>query len=261
MHIPTASLTLSATVAFGLFGALGNGDLARAEPTAVVIVEAAPDASLAADRWRPQSGQREAHSTDAANDRAGGQPPPELDIGDAATPNGERSAMPSLPAPLTTIESSLASAVISPMRDDWTWDREFKETIRPLYQQLADSGVIDAVDDFKSYLAMGTAHLLDVPPGTDYVAAHNAAPWATETHHRSPGLLEKDRLVAAVLLDELIAAIKPWLLTLVGLYVLWHMVRLSIDYSRWKMSHARKRGSRKTRRRRHSPASRNEGGS
>lgn len=61
--------------------------------------------------------------------------------------------------------------------------------------------------------------------------------------------------MAKVMLKELIEEVKPWVLTLIGLYGLGYSVKFLLDYRRWKMMRRRKRtsaGKHRTRGSRHS---------
>ena len=61
---------------------------------------------------------------------------------------------------------------------------------------------------------------------------------------------EKEKLVAAVMFDELIEVVKPWLYSLAGLYIFGYMVKLGFDYFRWKTTRSRQRAARGRRRQR-----------
>ena len=166
---------------------------------------------------------------------------------------GRRPAM-----PLAAVAGELAAE-----EADWDWEREFKEAIRPIYDDLAASGVIDAVRGFRSYLAMLGVFLSGDPPtptGNRARAMNAAEPqvgpagWETSsgridalTPGKSETQSEVDRLVVEMIVKEWIAAVLPWIYGLLALFVAWQVARLTFAFMRSRSTRARKRA--KTRRR------------
>jgi hypothetical protein len=250
----TASLTLSAALA--LFGALGDGAALRAEPIAVRIVERESGAAQDPGNGQEDADRLELHFPDAEDSKDDGakEAPERLAVDrQALKPRTGQREKSSLAARVEVSEpsvSAVVSAAVSaaaPMDDDWAWDREFKEAVRPFYDELDAAGIVDAVGGLRSYLALTISSALDDG------APAEPAPWEasgnrSEARQRSAAQVEKEKMLASIMIEEMIETVKPWLFSLVALYLLWRMVMLGLDYSRWKTTRARKRAPRSRRR-------------
>ena len=162
------------------------------------------------------------------------------------------------------LAASLAAPPLSELQEGSVWERELKEALRPIYDELAASGIVDAVQGIKSYLGLLNA-----------LAAHDRANSESATGDRSmvgesaaglPGYgaasliydangtalpagktaaqAERERMIAVLILSEWITAAKPWFFALLAGYALWHAIRFAVNYSRWKSRRARKRAAR-----------------
>ena len=150
------------------------------------------------------------------------------------------------------------------------WEREIKEAVRPIYDELAASGVIDAVQGFRSYLAMLGVYLSSeyvAPPGQRTRAEGVAEPhggtnettWAARsgtidalTLARSEAQIEKEKLIASVLVQEWLAAAAPWIYGFAALFIVWQIVRLTFAFARSRSARKLRRAGRSSR---HSAAS------
>lgn len=155
-----------------------------------------------------------------------------------------------------------ASPLLAEEQAESDWEREIKEALRPIYDELAASGVVDAVQGIKSYL--GLLNALVAHEGTSAESAsgdHEALPESVagtpaygtatrgslgegESVGRTPAQSERERMIAVLILKEWIAAAKPWFFALLAAYVLWQTIRFAVNYSQWKTRRARKRAAR-----------------
>lgn len=173
-------------------------------------------------------------------------------------------------APLATVTTWKAPAATPGMQDNEAWQREFssviKEAVRPAYQDIADSGFVEAIRSIESDLGLNNKRPFGAESGTDAENSGSAphresAGWATAGNNaattsrpRSAEEIERDQIMAKVMLKELVEEIKPWVFALIGLYALGYSVKLFLDYRRWKMARRRKRtlGGKHRKRRGHS---------
>lgn len=233
----------SAMITIGLSCLMFASDWLHAEPVAVTTLEPAPlttgspwptdlENSQAATATKPETAQRPEHDSFDQQHNAGTAP-----NAPAATPGAQ---------------------------DHAAWQREFssviKEAVRPAYQDIADSGFVEAIRSIESDLGLSNTRPFGAESGVD--AEHSrsephreSAGWATPGNNaatsrpRSAEEIERDQIMAKVMLKELIEEVKPWLFALVGLYALGYSVKLLLDYRRWKMARRRKRTSASQRRR------------
>lgn len=255
MRTTIAALTLSASLAIS--GVLGKSAEVRAELIAGTIVDATVDVTASPTRepaelelpaQSPGDGEQTSeHTTTAAN------PALELLFRDRPRPRPEPGADP-LPADGPRRPHATQSAA---MERDWTWDLDFRESVRPLYEELAAAGIVDAVGGLKSYLELSAPSPFDVPATQAYGAPPEPASWGNLSgdpgHQQRTALQrEKDELLNEIMIKELIETAKPWIFGLAALYLLWQLTRLWLDYSLWRSTRAQKRSTR-AKRRYHSP--------
>lgn len=178
------------------------------------------------------------------------------------------------PAPRTNLAfdtdaaaaGELADAAFSPFlqsearAEENEWERDLKEAIRPIYDELAASGVVDTVHGIKSYLNLLNAAVAPdggrsnggsgPPTVTDPLVAERSAPWAGAAAGYgtdAPAVHgERERMVAALIFEEWISTLQPWFFALLACYLAWQAARLAINFSHWKSARAKKRGSRGT---------------
>lgn len=152
--------------------------------------------------------------------------------------------------------------------DEPDWERGIKEAIRPIYDDLTASGVVDAVQGFRSYLAMLGVLLSPertlpagdrAPPGS--VAEPRVGPpdagWELQTGRtdalmlgKSEAQVEKEKLIATMIVNEWFAAILPWIYGALALIVAWQIAKLIFAYVRSRS----RRAHRRTAKRRHRSA-------
>ena len=178
------------------------------------------------------------------------------------------------PAPRTNLAfdtdaaaaGELADAAYSPFlqseahAEESEWERDLKEAIRPIYDELAASGVVDTVHGIKSYLNLlnaavapdgGRSNGGSGPPAVaDPLVAERSAPWAGAAAGYgtdAPAVHgERERMVAALIFEEWISTLQPWFFALLACYLAWQAARLAINFSHWKSARAKKRGARGT---------------
>jgi hypothetical protein len=68
---------------------------------------------------------------------------------------------------------------------------------------------------------------------------------------RSSAQIADDEQNASMLMQQLIDEVKPWVFSLIALYVLGYAVKLALDYSQWKTARRRQRVATGRRRKRH----------
>lgn len=239
MRLHTAPLTLTASLTLVLAGAFGHSASLRAAPLTIRMVDSA-EISTAVDQWPLNADRQSPTATDH------GQPAP----GTLARDRQPATA----PAPADGAStSSAASTATDLLKENGDWEHQLKDAIRPLYDELAEAGVVDAVSSLKSSLGQIAGAASDAASATGYEVARDAAAGAHDAHNtlRSETQIENEKRLTALMLEELLAAIKPWLLSALALYLLWYVTRLTLDYSRWKSRRAQKHGTKKSRRPRH----------
>lgn len=149
--------------------------------------------------------------------------------------------------------------------DNTSLQREFssviKEAVRPVYQDITNSGFVEAIRSIESDLGLSNKRPFGAESGA-YAENSGSEPhresaaWATPGNNaattsrpRSAEEIERDQIMAKVMLKELVEEVKPWVLVLIGLYAVGYAIKLLWDYRRWKMARRRKRTSSGHRRR------------
>jgi hypothetical protein len=252
MRIPAASQMLRVSVAIVMTGAIGTGLALNAEPLNSTGADPEPIISLATGQWPPAPDHQQNAVSDAASRlELFSAAEPERPVGNRQpnTPragNGEEMA---IRATTWTIESSAKLAVSERIDEILMWEREFKDAFRPAYDELAAAGVIDAVGGLTTYLGLNANSALDDPSAAGYGTLAESELWENSPHYRqrNAAQVEKDRMLSSIMIEEFIDSVKPWLFSLAGLYVLWRLAGLSLDYSRWKARRAIRRASRNKR--------------
>lgn len=157
--------------------------------------------------------------------------------------------------PLTVAENELAA-------EDADWEREIKEAIRPIYDDLAARGIIDAVQGIRSYLSMlGVLLSSDSsPPAGDRTRGGSVAEsrvggtdagWETQIGRadvlmpgKSGAQAERERLIAALLVREWIDAALPWIYGLAALVVAWQIGKVTFALMGARATRAQRRATR-----------------
>jgi hypothetical protein len=152
-----------------------------------------------------------------------------------------------------------APAATPGIHDNQAWQREYSsgimDAVRPTYQDIADSGFVEAIRSIESDLGLSNKRpfgaISDAYAGNSESEPHReSAGWATPGNNpattsrpRSTEEVERDQIMAKVMLKELVEEVKPWVFTLIGLYALGYSVQLLLEYRRWKIAQRRKRTS------------------
>ena len=136
-----------------------------------------------------------------------------------------------------------------------------KESVRPAYNQLVESGVIDTWHDVKASLGLEKNHWneRDSAEGTakaptQWDASGGTSPYSAQPP-RTAAQEQMDRELAAMMREKLIDQVTPWLIGLVGLYIVGYLIKQGVSYVRWKtarrserrIARAQRHGSRRVR--------------
>lgn len=124
-----------------------------------------------------------------------------------------------------------------------------KEALRPLYNELSESGALDTWRDAKETLGLGQNSWEQ--PGAGGAVNPRASesiekpPWQDPTQApKSAAQVQLDREYDAYLLRQLIDDLKPWVLGLLGLYALGHLAKLTFKVFQWHAARRRRRHAR-----------------
>lgn len=137
-----------------------------------------------------------------------------------------------------------------------------KDAIRPLYRDLSDSGVADAMRGLRSELGLkkdqelGQSETTQGSPNAGH-GNPDAASWETPGNkygngepQRTAAQVERDKILASVMLAKLIDDAKPWLIGLVAVYVLGYLIKLAIAFGKYqsarRLRHVHRRSRRRT---------------
>lgn len=129
-----------------------------------------------------------------------------------------------------------------------------KEAVRPIYNELAESGALDTWRDAKETLGLG--HKGWERPGTEDTvnarepeSVHKPLWQDTTRPPKSDAQVQLDREYDAYLLRQLIDDLKPWVLGLIGLYALGYLTKLTFKFFQWKTARRRERQAQRVRHR------------
>lgn len=128
-----------------------------------------------------------------------------------------------------------------------------KETVRPVYNELQESGALEVWRELKSDLGLGNNRWdQEAAPELEVV---NPAGWQNAARPpKTAAQTQFDRDYDAYLLRQLIDDLTPWVLGLVGVYALGYLAKLIFNFMQWKtarrrerrLRHARHRASRRS---------------
>lgn len=268
MCITIAQLKLTSSMAVGVISILGLCGTVRAEPINGSIVEQTPGDLVAPSKWHEVLASPATPSSDVADEKnkaTGAKSAQELFARDRQSipPAAGRNERLLNPSGSQIIKSSGSLATDARTNQDGLLSQEFKEAAaHPLNEDLTSSAVVQTLHALKSDLGLNGNPSFSDPTTSDYSqnlghsAPQDSEPWqgpgnryGQNNRAQTAAQIEKENLVAEVMLDELIEVIKPWLYSLICLYIFGYMVKLWLNYSRWKTTRSRKRAS--TGRRRH----------
>ena len=133
-----------------------------------------------------------------------------------------------------------------------------KESVRPVYNQLVESGVIDTWHDVKTSLGLDKNHWSErdsaegtAKAPTQWDASGGASPYSAQPP-RTAAQEQMDRELATLMREKLIDQVTPWLIGLAGLYIVGYLIKLVVRFVRWKsaqrVARAQRDASRRTRR-------------
>ena len=275
MRIPPALPMLQRAFVVGVLAAASNSPLAHAEPIALRGVEFANEAALGGLKPPPNENRRpvefkefrefkefgasealETLDTDEENVDEATTTPSEQSPGDRrAGPARRRAGQPrSAQAASMARHMSSSENLALTMDEETDWEREIREAMRSYYEQIAAYGLVDAVHELKTHLSLVSAAPADEETGSDYRAPLKVAPWElrderfdAQGREKSPAQLENEKRIISLLIDDWIAALKPWFYGLAALYALWLVSRWGFRFSRWKSARAFRRGAKKSR--------------
>lgn len=280
MHIRIACLKQTTWLAICVFCMIGTGGPVRAAPISGLIVEETPD-SATTGKWPEGLGSPAPYSGDVddVKDNTAVAKPAQEQLGrdrQSSPPPNNRAKRPLTPSPSQTNEPTGSSQRATDVNEDWTLDREIKEAVRPLYEDLKASGVAEAVRGLKSDLGLNGSSSFNNPTSSDDAKdSGNSAPRefasaerlgnrsAHQDRQRSAMQIEQDKLAAAAALKELIEEVRPWLFGLAGLFVVGYMIKLGLAYFRLAAARSAKRaprGKRSHRRHRRPPGTTDKSG-
>lgn len=131
-----------------------------------------------------------------------------------------------------------------------------KESVRPLHDQLVESGAVDAWKELKADLGLGKGDWReeDTSAGNPKAAAPsdgpNAARWQEPEHRpKTAAQAQMDRELATHMLEKLIDEVKPWAISLLALYLLGYLIKAGIGHSQRRSIRRRERETRRALRR------------
>ncbi len=143
--------------------------------------------------------------------------------------------------------------------DDPSLHSVIKEGVRPVYEQLVESGAVETWHELKADLGLNKNQWSEDQktgaPGTG--PGQWDAPGAQDPAQppRTAAQAQLDREMATLTREKLIDQITPWLIGLVGLYVAGYLAKLLYGYVRWRsgkrnerrIARAKRRGARRSR--------------
>jgi hypothetical protein len=110
-----------------------------------------------------------------------------------------------------------------------------KETVRPMYEQLVESGAVEALHDAKESLGLNKSQWNEQGQANGPPKA--TGQWDTPDAgqpQRTAAQAQMDRELSAMMREKLIDQITPWAIGLVVLYALGYLIKLIYGYVRWK---------------------------
>lgn len=155
--------------------------------------------------------------------------------GDVAAAPASAPAKPAQPAQ----PAAVASSQPSPGQD---LRNNIKESVRPVYEQLLESGAVEALHDVKESLGLNK----DAWSNQDRPAGANKAsnPWDAPDGALAPRTgvqAQMDRELAGMMREKLIDQLTPWVAGLLGLYLLGFVIKLLFGYVHWKSARRNER--------------------
>jgi len=122
-----------------------------------------------------------------------------------------------------------------------------KETVRPLYNELEESGALQTWREVKADLGLQARPWEHEPPPERNLSDASADPTAAPTWNdpaRPPLSAAQERLnreYEAYVLQELIDEIKPWAIGALALYAVGYVIKRLFDFLQWNAARRRER--------------------
>ena len=239
--------TLAAIMAISLLGALLPGGRASAAPVAQHEVTEPMAGAVVPDELALEPA---AITIDAGDSQGAATQVPGATQGRVT--RIERAPGPSSQTPQTKLESQNSAAKQPSASPEPGLAAEIrstvKESVRPLHDQLVESGALEAWSDIKTDLGLsknkwGNEGATDADPAAPgRLDASHSVTWQDPANRpRSAAQAEIDRELAAQMMDKLIDEVKPWVFSLGGLYLLGYLIKTVYDHSQRKSRRRRER--------------------
>jgi len=238
MHQRSSCLHRVATARLGAICAVCLGVLTTALAEPIVLQDSAPHAGATADTSKLVTLDSEPLPVDEISlwptaPATAGTKSESAKPADRSAPTPPGAALPSRPGAAT----AQAAGKIEPTADA-SIHSAIKETVRPVYDQLVESGAVEALHDLKADLGLNKEQWSEEQkantPGKgagqwDAPAAQEPAP-----PPRTAAQAQLDREMATLMREKLIDQVTPWVVGLVVLYVVGYLGKLLYGYIRWK---------------------------
>jgi hypothetical protein len=127
-----------------------------------------------------------------------------------------------------------------------------KESVRPVYDQLVESGAVGALQDLKADLGLNKNQWDDQQKTN--ARAEGPRRWDAPSGQgpaqppRTAAQVQSDREMAGVMREKLIEQITPWLIGAVALYAVAYLARLLHRHMRWRSAKRNQRRSARSQR-------------
>ncbi len=244
MHLKVGHHTLATLMAIGLFSACVPGGPASAAPVTredaaqhMTDVVDPPEltlepAALAADSG-PGRALQAASAAQGGLMRADQAHSPSREATQTKVAPQNSMAAPSGASPGPDLAADIRSTV--------------KESVRPLHDQLVASGAVDAWKELKTDLGLDTGKWdTDGTPGANPMAPgrepSGSPGWRDAAQPpKTAAQAQADRELASHMLEKLVDEVKPWAISLLGLYLLGYLIKAGIGHSQRKSIRRRER--------------------
>ena len=246
MHLKARHHSLAILMAIGLTGAFFMGGRVSAEP--VGLQDATQEMTGIVD---PSESTLEQAALTA--DRVGGAGPTTQAAGAAqgGLARADRARNPVLETPQTKAapqNSTAAPSGISPSKHLVTEiGSTVKETVHPLRHQWVESGAVEVWKDLKANLGLdkskwdtdGPSGANQMKPGRD---GSESPGWTDAAQPlKTAAQAQVDHELATHMMEKLIDEIKPWAVSLLGLYLIGYMIKALLEHMQTKSIRRRKR--------------------
>lgn len=141
------------------------------------------------------------------------------------------------PTPPAGPVTQASPGTTTPPRADASIHSAIKENVRPVYEQLVESGAVEALHHLKADLGLDKNQWSEQEKAA--ASAKGPGQWDTPAGQdpgqpRTAAQAQLDRASASLMREKLIDQITPWVIGLVVLYVLGYLAKLLYSFIRWK---------------------------